>query len=169
MFTRLSRITTLVENTLMALLLLGMIFLATGQIVMRNVWDTGLAWSDPLLRIMVLWLGLLGAMAATRNNEHISIDVLSRFLPPRWQRVSRLVTDLFSATICAIIAYHAAGFVLMEREDGMIAFANVPAWVCESIIPIGFAVMALRFLLSFLTHLWRAPQPPHAAGESSPT
>jgi len=151
----------------MALLLLSMILLATGQIVMRNLWDTGLPWSDPLLRVMVLWLGLLGAMAATRHREHISIDVLSRFLPSRWQRISRLVTDLFSATICAIIAYHATEFVLMEREDGMIAFANVPAWVCESIIPIGFAVMALRFLLAFAINLWTA-QPAQQPLEKSP-
>lgn len=168
MFQRLSRLTTVLENSLMALLLLSMILLATGQIIMRNVWDTGLPWSDPLLRIMVLWLGLLGAMAATRNNEHISIDVLSRFLSPFWQRISRLVTDLFSATICAIIAYYATEFVLMEREDGMIAFANVPAWVCESIIPIGFAVMALRFLLSFFIHLWTNPVT-QSREENSPT
>ena len=150
MFKRLSHITTLFENGLMALLLTSMIVLAASQIVMRNVWDTGLSWSDPLLRIMVLWLGLFGAMAATRSHEHISIDILSRFLPPFWKRTARRVTDLFSAAICALIAYHATLFVLMEKEDGMIAFANVPAWICESIIPIGFGVMALRFLLSFV-------------------
>lgn len=152
----------------MALLLLSMILLATGQIIMRNFWDTGLPWSDPLLRIMVLWLGLLGAMAASRNHEHISIDVLSRFLPPRWQRISRMVTDLFSAIICTIIAYYATEFVLMEREDGMIAFANIPAWVCVSIIPIGFGVMALRFLLSFTMTLW-APQASQPREERNPT
>jgi len=153
MFKRLSHITTLFENGLMALLLTSMIVLAASQIVMRNVWDTGLSWSDPLLRIMVLWLGLFGAMAATRSHEHISIDILSRFLPPFWKRIARLVTDLFSAAICALIAYHATLFVLMEKEDGMIAFGNIPAWICESIIPIGFGVMALRFLLSFLLGL----------------
>ncbi len=153
MLQRLGHWTARLESALMALLLTAMIVLASGQIVLRNVWDTGLAWSDPLLRVQVLWLGLLGAMAATRNREHITIDLLSRFLSPQWRRIARLVTDLFSAAVCALIAYHATLFVLMEKEDGMIAFGEVPAWVCEAIIPIGFGIMALRFALAFLLGL----------------
>ena len=164
MLRRISHVTAQVENGLMALLLTSMILLAAGQIVMRNFFDTGLSWSDPLLRIMVLWLGLLGAMAATRNREHISIDVLSRFLPPVWKHISQLVTDLFSAVVCGVIAYYAALFVLMEKEDGMIAFAEVPAWICESIIPFGFAVMALRFFIAFVLGL-RGKQPSRTTEE----
>ncbi len=150
MIKRLGTMTFWLENSLMVLLLTAMILLAVGQIILRNVWDMGLSWSDPLLRIMVLWVGLLGAMAASRQREHISIDVLSHYLPVAWKRISRLVTDLFSAAICGLISYHAARFVLMEKEEGMIAFANVPAWWCEIIIPIAFGVMALRFFLFFL-------------------
>ena len=164
---RFSHATAWLENGLMALLLTSMILLAFAQIMLRNVWDIGLSWSDPLLRIMVLWLGLLGAMAATRTRDHIAIDVLSRFLPPTWKRVSQQITDLFSALVCAVIAYHAYRFVMMEREDGMIAFANIPAWVCEAILPIGFGVMTLRYLFSFVLDL-RGKQITHATEEGSP-
>ncbi len=164
---RFSHATAWVENSLMALLLTAMILLAFAQILLRNVWDIGLSWSDPMLRVMVLWLGLLGAMAATRTREHISIDVLSRFLPPNWKRISQQITDLFSALICALIAYHAYRFVMMEKEDGMIAFANVPAWVCEAILPIGFGVMALRYFFSFVLDL-RGQQVTQATEEGSP-
>jgi hypothetical protein len=38
----------------------------------------------------------------------------------------------------------------MEHAYGDMAFAQVPVWLCESIIPCAFAVIALRyFLLSF--------------------
>lgn len=129
----------------MALTLLGMILLAASQILLRNIWHTGLEWSDPLLRVMVLWLALLGAMAAAREENHISIDVLSRFLPPRFGTASRIVTDLFAASICSLLAWHAGRFVLMEREVINYAFAQVPTWICELILPVGFGVMALRF------------------------
>ncbi len=150
MIKRLGTMTFWLENSLMVLLLTAMIVLAAGQILLRNVWDIGLAWNDPLLRILVLWVGLLGAMAASRQREHISIDVLSHFLSPVWKRMAQLVTDLFSAAICGLISYHAARFVLMEKEEGMIAFGDIPAWWCEIIIPIAFGVMALRFFLFFL-------------------
>jgi TRAP-type C4-dicarboxylate transport system permease small subunit len=44
-------------------------------------------------------------------------------------------------------------FVLFEREDQAIAFASVPAWMCELIIPVAFGIMALRFLTGVLAQL----------------
>ena len=132
---------------------MAMIALAGTQILLRNLLETGLEWGDPLLRVTVLWLGLLGAMAATRDDNHISIDVVSRFLPPRAKTASRLVTDLFTATVCGLLAYHGARFVLLEKGAGTLAFGFVPAWVCELIIPFGFGIIALRFCVSFVLRL----------------
>ena len=142
-----------VENGLLVLLLTGMILLATLQIVLRNGWATGLSWADPILRVAVLWITLLGAMAATRDENHIQIDLLTRFMPEQLKGYARLVTDLFSAFICGVLAWHGGRFVFFEWQDGSILFASVPAWICELIIPLGFAVMALRFLVSGLLRI----------------
>ena len=142
-----------IENGLLVLLLTGMILLATLQIVLRNGWSTGLSWADPALRVAVLWITLLGAMAATRDNNHIKIDLLARFLPTRMKRYMQLATDLFSASVCGLLAWHGGRFVYFEWQDGSILFASVPAWACELIIPLGFGVMALRFLLSGLLQI----------------
>ncbi|HHM04403.1 MAG TPA: TRAP transporter small permease [Gammaproteobacteria bacterium] len=147
---RLTRLSTWLENALITLLLIAVIVVATGQIVMRNAWDAGTAWSEPFLRVTVLWLGMIGALAATRGGNHIRIDVLSRFLPDGGKRAAVLITNLFSALVCGLIAWHAARFVFMEKADGVIAFAGVPAWVCEAIIPIGFALMGVRYAGFFL-------------------
>ncbi len=148
------------EDGLLALLLGVMILLSTGQIFARNLFDTGLDWSDPFLRVLVLWLGLLGAMVATRERNHITIDVLSRNLPPLGKRISHIATNLFSSVVCAIVGYHSTRFVIMEYEDGFNAFASIPAWICESIIPIGFTLMALRFALYALGDVVNVHIPP---------
>ncbi len=139
-----------VENGLLVLLLTAMILLATLQIILRNGWATGLSWADPALRVAVLWITLLGAMAATRDSNHIKIDLLTRFLPAQLKIYAQLITDLFSAFICGILAWHGGHFVYFEWQDESILFASVPAWACELIIPFGFGVMALRFLVSGL-------------------
>ena len=142
---RLTKAIHLFEDGILALLLGSMIILATSQIFLRNFWSTGIDWIDPSLRILVLWIGLMGAMIATRKLNHINIDVVSRLVPMIGKRIIATTTNLFSAIICSVISYHAARFVLMEYEDNTYAFNEVPAWVCEIIIPIGFGVMALRF------------------------
>ncbi len=66
-----------------------------------------------------------------------------------------LAIPLFTSAVCGLLAYHGARMVRMDYEAGLTAFAAVPAWACELIIPIGFGVSAVRFLLSSLDHLWR--------------
>jgi len=154
----LGRLITYIEESLLALLLGVMVILATSQIFMRNLWESGVDWSDPLLRVLVLWLGLLGAMAATRDGSHIKIDLLTKLLPAAATRYLPPITNLVSAVICAIVCYHASRFVMMEYEDGAAAFATVPAWLCEIIIPIGFGLMALRFFSDTITGLFTPQQ-----------
>lgn len=137
------------EDGLLALMVAVMIFLAGSQILLRNVFDTGFAWADPVLRLLVLWVGLLGALAASRKDKHIAIDVFSRLLGPRTLAAARSVTTLFTAAVSGLIAYHAARFVAMEREADIIGAAGLPAWLLELIIPVGFGLIAMRYLVLF--------------------
>lgn len=156
---RLIRIFNRLEDGLLVSLVLAMTFLAFGQILMRNFLGTGSILIDPLLRVMVLWVGLIGALVATRLDKQISIDVLTRLLSPRLAQLSHVVTRLFAATIAGVIAWHATRFIVGEWEVGTLAFARVPTWVAESIIPIGFAIIALRYLLQGITAIPRVFQP----------
>ena len=142
---RLGRATAAIEDTLLVLMLAAMILLAGSQIVLRNFWDIGLAWGDPLLRVSVLWIGLLGAMAATRDDNHISIDLLYRLLPIAGKNISRAITDLFTAVVCGYVAWYGGLLVALEKREESIVLASVPAWIADLIIPVGFGVMAFRF------------------------
>ena len=144
---RISRIGRWLEDAVLVLLLGGMILLAALQILLRNGFDSGLVWADELLRILVLWVGLAGALAASRDRNQIRIDVLSRFLGPRAQVGMRLLTDVFTAGVCGVVAWHAFVFVKgsFEYEDTLLG--NLPAWWFQLIMPIGFFLMAWRYLV----------------------
>ena len=64
-----------IEDAILSALLLFMILLAAAQIFYRNLFDSGISWGDALVRILVLWVGLFGAMAASRKGDHIKIDL----------------------------------------------------------------------------------------------
>ena len=147
---RLLRILLIIEDGLLVALLTAMILLASSQIFLRNFFDAGIVWADPTLRVLVLWIGLLGAMVATRNSRHISIDVISHYLSEQHKVWINRFTDGFASIVCLLVSWHAARFVLFEMEDGITLFLDIPAWLCELIIPIGFTVMGLRFLLHTL-------------------
>ncbi len=134
------------EDTALIAALISMLGLAVLQIFLRNFFDSGFLWAESFLRILVLWVAMLGAMVATRENNHISIDALSRYLPRRLQHSFRILTSGFSAVICGTVAWHSFQYIQLEFEDQTIAFASVPVWVCQSILPFGFAVISLRFV-----------------------
>ncbi|MBD3163147.1 MAG: TRAP transporter small permease subunit, partial [Candidatus Eisenbacteria bacterium] len=58
-----------------------MILLSGLQVVLRNFFQIGLLWIDPLVRTLLLWVAFLGAFAAAGRARHIRIDVLGRLLP----------------------------------------------------------------------------------------
>ena len=151
--TRLLWLTRLIEDALLVFLLGSMVLLAGAQIVLRNLFDGAIIWADPLLRVAVLWVGMIGAMVATRNDRQISIDAVSRFLPNLWKARMRVVTDLFTAVVSAVVAWSAYRLMIDDRAAGGVAIAKVPVWVCESILPVAFAVIAVRYLLFAIKHL----------------
>ena len=150
---RLIRLVAAVEDALLVAILSVMIVLAGAQIVLRNVFDTGLLWADPALRVMVLWVGMIGAMVATRFDKQISVDAVSRFLSPQSRARVRVVTDLFTAIVSALVAWHALRLVLDDKAAGSTVFASVPVWVCEMILPLAFGLIALRYLLFTVSHV----------------
>jgi TRAP-type C4-dicarboxylate transport system permease small subunit len=150
---RLLRVTAFFEDALLVVILAAMVVLSASQIVLRNLFDGAILWAGPMLRVGVLWVGMIGAMVATRSDKQISIDVVSRFLPTRWNARVRVLTDLFTAIVAAVVAWSAFRLVLDDRAAGVTAVAFVPLWVCEAILPVAFGVIALRYTLFAIKHL----------------
>lgn len=150
---RLLRIVALAEDSLLIALLALMIGLAATQIFMRNVMGSGVTGADQLLRVLVLWLGMLGAVTASRGDRHINIDILSRFLGERARTLCRLAIDVFAALVCGLIAVHSARFVISEYEAGVSAFGRFPAWITEIILPVAFSLIAARYVVMFFVDL----------------
>lgn len=147
MFARLARYSCNLEDALLIVAFLALLLLAGTQITMRNLFDSGFGWIDPLLRILVLWVGMLGAVVATREDRHISIDVLSRFAPRKVLPWLKRVTATATALICGLLAWHTFRFVRDEYAYSDVEVAGLPVWIWQSILPIGFALMTWRFVL----------------------
>ena len=132
---------------MLAGLLLALIGLAAYQVLARNLFDSGLTWGDGFVRTAVLWVTVIGALVASRTDEHIRMDVITRYLPNGALRWVQRIIALFTAAVCLLFAYYAVEFIKFEYEDGTLAFGEVPAWVCELVMPVGFALMGVRYIV----------------------
>jgi TRAP-type C4-dicarboxylate transport system permease small subunit len=136
-----------IENLVLVVILGGMILLAAGQILLRNAFNIGFIWTDEALRMMVLWLAVAGAVAASRSDRHINIAVLDRYLPAWGKALKDVIVHAFTAAICGTVAWYGFLFVRTSREFGDVLLGQVPAWMLQAVLPVGFGLIAYRYLL----------------------
>ena len=138
------------ENGIILLTLGSMVILSFLQVLMRNFFNSGFLWGDILLRHLVLWVGFAGASLATRQEKHINIDLLTRVVAAKYLPPVKMLVDLFAIVVCIVLARASYVFLSFEKEAGTIIFADVPAWYLQIILPLGFLLIAFRFLLRMM-------------------
>lgn len=146
------------ESGFLVFLLFLMVFLAFGQVILRNFLNSGLLWTDPFLRQLVLWVGFLGASLAVRERRHISIDVLPQFIPANYKPCIQVVVNLSAGLISVFLTVAAWKFVQLEKEFSTTLFLDLPAWIFQTILPFSFGLISLRYFLHVLDDsikLWK--------------
>ena len=84
---------------------------------------------------------------ATRHNKHIRIDLLSRHFKRNTHRLIEALVGQVSAWTCLVIAWYGLDWIRLDYSEGVNWFGDIPAWAVESIVPLAFALIGLRYLL----------------------
>ena len=158
---RLERASSTLETITLVMLLTGMMLLAVGQIVLREIFSTGVVWADELIKLMVLWLAMVGSIAACRENRHIRIDALSHVLPKLAIEITRILVDLFAAIVCGVIAWQSWLYLQVEIEYQDTVLVNIPAWIAHSVLPAAFLLISFRFLVLIVKQIVKIVTSPY--------
>ncbi|OEU81167.1 MAG: hypothetical protein BA872_07580 [Desulfobacterales bacterium C00003060] len=151
------------------------------EFVGRTWFSVGIAGATDYVQHLTLWIGFLGAMLATREGKHLKIAAAAEWLPARVNCVVDCLVAFISAAVCAglfgaslqLVVAEAPGLPswtariipdFVERwldpfglfESGGLTTIGgwIPIWVAEAVMPFGFAVMAIRFILRASKHSW---------------
>ena len=150
------------EEVLVSLLLTAMILLACYQIGLRWFTSGGLPWIDPLLRYLVLWSGLLGAVLATARDNHIALDAIGYLLQRKMKLWVHLLTDVFCVVVSIFLFRATLLFIQSEIEYGGPGLFGLDSWLWFLIFPIAFGMILLHFSIDAASTIWnlfQGPQP----------
>lgn len=148
------------EEVLLSILLTVMILLACYQIGLRWFTSGGLAWIDPLLRYLVLWSGLLGAVLATARDNHIALDAVSYLLQRQLKLWVHLLIDAFCVLVSVFLFRATLLFIKSEIEYGGPGLFGLDTWLWFLIFPIAFGMILLHFSIDAAATVWNLLQPP---------
>jgi C4-dicarboxylate transporter DctM subunit len=135
-----------IENALGSLAMLAMVILPLAEIVFRRATGQGLPGSGPIVQHLTLWVGFLGAAMAARDGKLLAL-VTGTFLPVGiWRRSADILAAAFGACSAVILAWGGYQMVLIERQAGTTIGADIQAWVAQLVLPIAFALIAVRLV-----------------------
>ena len=126
------------------------IFLAILGIILR--WSgMGWPWIDPLVQHLVFLSAFLGGALATEKGSHIAIDIVARWLEGKQQWGFYRLHRKFILLICFLgliwLIVVSCQLTSLEWEYGRARFLGIHSGILISLIPIGFILIALRFLI----------------------
>ncbi len=140
------------EESLLALLMAAMTLVTFVQVVARYVFNYSFVWAMEFTGVLFAWLIFVGMSYGVRVGAHIGIDIVVRRLGAGTARVVGMVASALCVAYACILGYGGFNLVAKLKEVGIL-MQDIPIeqWIPRIVLPLGFALLALRFLHIF----WR--------------
>jgi C4-dicarboxylate transporter, DctM subunit len=141
---------TRVEMAITVVISLLMVILPVAEIILRNLRDTGIPGGSVYVQHLTLWLGFIGALAATAAGKHLGL-ASGNLLPEGKPRLyAGIFGSMMATATCLMLAKASWGVVLANRDGTATLAGGIPEWWSEIIVPVTLLLIAVRFV-------WLAP------------
>lgn len=164
MFIQLTQVITRALELTIVACLAAMALLVFGNVVLRYGFDSGIAVSEELARLLFVWLIFLGAILASRQHAHIGFDTLVKSLPRAWRKAVITSTGLLMLAACVIFVVGGWQQTNINLDNSYPVLGISYAWLHGSAIVFGIGMG-----ISILFNIWDALTQPHTDAELAMT
>lgn len=133
------------ENTVAAVALFALILLPSLEVFIRLFFKTGLPDSGALIPHAVLWVTFMAGMLTSRAKEHLSLTIIHTELKEPWNSIIDIVNSTLGTTIATAFAVSSYSMLLIAFDPEQMV-GPIPIRTATIIMPIGYVVMAVRFI-----------------------
>jgi tripartite ATP-independent transporter DctM subunit len=136
------------ENALLALVLATLVMLPISEAVLRKALGAGIPGAATLVQHLTLVAAMIGAAVAARAGKLLTLFNIVQGLGARGTSLARIGAHAAGAAVAGLLCAASFQLMLVERAAGTALMQSLPVWVAQSILPAGFALVAVRLLLS---------------------
>jgi len=142
------------ETLVASLALGGIMVLPLAEIFSRKVFSTAIPGSGAYAANLTLWLGMLGAAIAARDGKLLTLAT-GEFLPKGMiASVAHVIAGAFGTCVATLLTVGGIALVKSDRGVGDLIAGEVPVWVADLAIPVGFGLIAFRLVWKASPHWW---------------
>ncbi|PPB80950.1 TRAP-type C4-dicarboxylate transport system permease small subunit [Albidovulum inexpectatum] len=132
-------------------MLVGTMFI---EVLRRELLAYSSIWGEEIVRYSFIYLAWIGAAAAVKERGHIRIDVILHYLGRRAKALVYMLGDIVMFVVAVIALYFSFETVLVSAKFGSVTHGlRISQVWFLSAVPIGFALVIIRLVQSFLRDL----------------
>jgi len=122
------------------------------QVVLRTVFGAPLSWPEELSQFLFAWCSTLGAVGAYKRHGLVTLDLVTRRLPVRWQAALQYLCALLIAAVLVVVGWK--GYQLAARTS--FSAATLPVtWAWAYAAAPAFSALMLARMIQMLGFKYR--------------
>lgn len=133
-----------IENNVAFIILFLLALLPVIEVIAR-VFKTGMPSSSDYLQHLVIWITFIGGMITSREKRHLALTIGIDHMPGKVKDVFLAINTGLSAFIITLIAWSSLSMVFVAFDIDR-AVGVLPIKFVTIIMPLGYAVIAMRFI-----------------------
>ncbi len=138
--------------------LVAMVLILTYTVLLRYVFNTGVAWAEEVPRLLVTVFVFLACAMGVRDHMHITVNIIyNRFRKDGAGRRALEILGEVVMLLCGLFMLIIGGqrVLRMMNMPGILPMTGLPNWVQYAAVPIAGAVIVFDCIL-FLTGVLKA-------------
>lgn len=137
------------------LMILGMSFWITYDVLARYFFDIASPWAFDISEYSLVWITFLSAPWVLLQDRHVRIELLIDVLPTRFQRAFGIIASAVAIGVCLILAWRTglAAVQYYENHVMMPRIWRIPRIWPYCIVPVGSGLLAIALMIRLCRYL----------------
>lgn len=138
-----------IMKVLLIVILVSMVGILMAHIIFRYVLNNSLTWSEELLKILLVWFGMMSVAVLAARREHVAIVVFKTHMPKKVQDILTKLTQFIIVCICVLMVVIGVQYC-MKAGFRLTPALRIPYFWAYSAVPVAFIPVMLFELRNFI-------------------
>ncbi|PPA68482.1 TRAP transporter small permease [Jeotgalibacillus proteolyticus] len=151
MLKKIEKIINYIEEYFIFGSLLLMVLIVFLNVIGRFIFNFSFSWSEEAARYLMIWATFIAASLGVKKGAHITLDILTIYLPEKMNRIVRAISYILSMVYCILILFIGIPFIMDMATKGQLSPAlQMPIHFVYLSIIVGTVLMFIRYIFLFI-------------------
>ena len=141
-----------VLKAVLCAILIGMVAILMAHVIFRYVLNNSLSWSEELLKILLVWFGMLSVSVLAARREHVAIIIFKERVFKKAASTLTKVTQILTVVVCVVVVIVGIQYVLSAGFRPTPAL-RLPYGYAYAAVPVSFVFVTLYEFRNLLVEL----------------